>query len=164
MVYIFFWLRILYHNFFGLNKTSIIRFIPYEHAWTWPCVGIIASTPRRNLRLPPRSLQHDENALFYDHPQYRILRDMPLVYRIVHRRSLRVIYRARRALGLRIWNDEALEIFRHTAHPMLKFEMTIRLVLMRLGFNRDVHELCARAFLPHGTIVNPRVLFKSSIS
>ena len=34
----------------------------------------MASTPRRNLRLPSRNLQHDENALFYDHRQYRILR------------------------------------------------------------------------------------------
>ena len=119
----------------------------------------MASTPRRNLRLPSRNLQHDENALFYDHRQYRILRDMPLAYRTVHRRSLRVIYRERRALGLRIWNNEGPEIFRHTAHPMLRFEMMIRLVLMRLGFNRDVRDVCVREMTPHGTICNPCVLF-----
>ena len=123
--------------------------------------------PHRNLRLTRRELnamnaQHDEYArseisTLNIHQLHRV--DMPIVYRTIQRRSLRIIYRERRALGVRIWNNEALVVFRPPTHPMLQLEMTIRIVLMRLGFNRDVRDVCVRAILPHGTIGNPCVLF-----
>ena len=126
--------------------------------------------PRRNLRLPlgrnvrcSTTIEHDDEEHNPYQPRSRIIRDMPIVYRnqTIHRRSLRVMYRERRALGFRpmtnleIRNNDQFRDF----EPMLRLEKTIRLVLKRLGFNRDVRDMIVSICMPHGSIGNPCVLF-----
>lgn len=62
------------------------------------------------------------------------------------RRSLRITRERRRLLSLRILHDERV------------LKIVIRLVLLRLGANRDVRDLIIYMCLPNGTIENPFVL------
>ena len=46
-----------------------------------------------------------------------------------------------------------------TRHNERILEITIRLVLTRLGFNRDARDMIVLLCFPNGTIQNPNVLF-----
>lgn len=80
--------------------------------------------------------------------EFETIYAMPLVRR---RRSVRILKRQRTAISYAI----------NIAQPTLwlRLEQTIRLVVLRLGLDRDMRDLIVSLCIPSGTIVNPFVLF-----
>jgi len=80
--------------------------------------------------------------------EFETIYAMPLVRR---RRSVRILNRQRTAICYAI----------NIAQPTLwlRLEQTIRLVVLRLGLDRDMRDLIVSLCIPSGTIVNPFVLF-----
>ena len=80
--------------------------------------------------------------------EFETIYAMPLVRR---RRSVRILKRQRTAICYAI----------NIAQPTLwlRLEQTIRLVVLRLGLDRDMRDLIVSLCIPSGTIGNPCVLF-----
>ena len=106
---------------------------------------VSTNTPRhREVRLARliatyRNLTRQEFERIYARPQVR------------RRRSVRILNRQRAAICYAI----------NIAQPTLwlRLEQTIRLVVMRLGLDRDMRDLIVSLCIPSGTIGNACVLF-----